>query len=273
MATRILSGLVQYRNLDIGKPLVEQGFEPESYDVVVVTKIQQFANTKRGIVAKLRYLLMTGSKLIYLEDPRRIEDSRLSTALLDGRLDDRTVVDPITNWERRTTKVSEDGLELNGVPTSLKQSLAYLNTDAEHASLKLASSDSSFMNGERTLAKASNGSLGTIGHIDPEERSGVLWVTGGLQSSDAGLVRGVARTLRSEFQMAKIVTLAIEEWENSISSIVNVIGDVAEQVQLSSTRSIEYGRELAVKDRLVCIPWLVDDPSMDQCLVRETQEG
>ena len=101
----------------------------------------------------------------------------------------------------------------------------------------------------------------------------MLWVTGGFQSPDAGLVRDVVRTLRSEFQMAKIVTLAIQGWENSISSIVNVIGDVAEQALLSLTRLIEYDRELAVKDRLVCIPWLVKDPSMDQCLVREMQEG
>lgn len=38
------------------------------------------------------------------------------------------------------------------------------------------------------------------------QTAGVLWITGGLLLPDAGLVRGLARTLRAEFQINRLVT-------------------------------------------------------------------
>ena len=44
------------------------------------------------------------------------------------------------------------------------------------------------------------------------QAAGILWMIGGLSSPSAGLVRGLARTLRAEFQMGKFVTLTIDDW-------------------------------------------------------------
>ena len=102
---------------------------------------------------------------------------------------------------------------------------------------------------------------------------GILWITGGLSSPSAGLVRGLARTLRAEFQMDKFVTLAINDWAMPGDLLIDLVGRVIEQSLYLEPSPGEFDRELAVNDGVVCIPRLVRDDLMDQDLKRETQKG
>lgn len=105
------------------------------------------------------------------------------------------------------------------------------------------------------------------------QAAGVLWITGGLTCPDAGIVRGLARTLRSESQITNIVTLAVDDWDSPSSNIFDLIGQVFERSFCCSFPQTEYDSEFAVRDGTICIPRLVHDASMDQCLNREVQKG
>ena len=102
------------------------------------------------------------------------------------------------------------------------------------------------------------------------QAAGVLWMTGGLLSPNAGLVRGLARTLRAEFQIQKFVTLAIEDWSMPGDDLVELIRRVFEQSFYSECNAAEYDRELAVRDGVVHIPRLVHDNVTTDNLNRET---
>ena len=102
---------------------------------------------------------------------------------------------------------------------------------------------------------------------------GILWITGGVSSPSAGLVRGLARTLRAEFQMDKFVTLAIDDWAIPGELLIDLVGRVIEQSFYLEISPGEFDRELAVNDGVICIPRLVRDDLMDQDLERETQKG
>ena len=104
------------------------------------------------------------------------------------------------------------------------------------------------------------------------EATGILWLTGGLASPEAGMVRGLARTLRSESHVTNFVTLAVDDWGVSSNDILGIVGQVMDHSFYQSFPSTENDLELAVRDGIVCIPRLVHDPFMDQCLARETQQ-
>ena len=105
------------------------------------------------------------------------------------------------------------------------------------------------------------------------QAAGVLWITGGLNCPDAGTVRGLARTLRSEYQITGFVTLAIDHWGLPSNGIFDLVGQVFERSFCCPFTQSEYDSELAVRNGTVCIPRLVHDTSMDECLNRETQKG
>ena len=105
------------------------------------------------------------------------------------------------------------------------------------------------------------------------QAAGILWITGGVSSPSAGLVRGLARTLRAEFQMDKFVTLAINDWEILGELLIDLVGRAIEQSFYIECSPGEFDRELAVNDGVVCIPRLVRDDLMDQDLESETQKG
>ena len=105
------------------------------------------------------------------------------------------------------------------------------------------------------------------------QAAGVLWITGGLLSPNAGLVRGLARTLRAEFQIDKFVTLAIEDWSMPGDDLVELIRRVIEQSFYEECAAAEYDRELAVKGGILHIPRLVHDEVMNRNLTRETKAG
>lgn len=105
------------------------------------------------------------------------------------------------------------------------------------------------------------------------QAAGVLWITGGLLSPNAGLVRGLARTLRAEFQIDKFVTLAIEDWSMPGDDLVELIRRVIKQSFYEECAAAEYDRELAVKCGILHIPRLVHDDVMNRNLTRETKAG
>ena len=105
------------------------------------------------------------------------------------------------------------------------------------------------------------------------QAAGILWTIGGLSLPNAGLVRGLARTLRAEFQMDKFVTLAIDDWGMPGQLFIDFVGRVLEQSFYVENSPGEFDRELAVNDGIVCIPRLVRDDLMEQDLERETQRG
>ena len=105
------------------------------------------------------------------------------------------------------------------------------------------------------------------------QAAGVLWITGGLSSPNAGLVPGLARTLRAEFQINKFVTLAIEDWSMPGKDLIDVISRVIGQSFYKECVTAEYDRELAVKNGILHIPRLVHDNAMNHRLTRETHEG
>lgn len=105
------------------------------------------------------------------------------------------------------------------------------------------------------------------------QAAGILWTIGGLSSPSAGLVRGLARTLRAEFQMDKFVTLTVDDWDMSGELLMNFVGRVFEQSFYVEDPSGGFDRGLAVNDGVVYIPRLVRDDLMDQDLERETQKG
>ena len=102
--------------------------------------------------------------------------------------------------------------------------------------------------------------------------AGVLWVTGGLLTPNAGLVKGLARTIRAEFQINTIVTLAIDNWETFNPDVIDIIGEVFKRSFCTPYQDFEHQieTELAVEDGIVRIPRLTQDVKMDQCLLRET---
>lgn len=104
------------------------------------------------------------------------------------------------------------------------------------------------------------------------EATGILWITGGLASPDAGMVRDLARTFRSEAHVTNFVTLAIDDWGMVSNDILEIVGQVVERSLYQSSPSTEKDFELAVRDDVVCIPRLVHELSMDRCLARETQQ-
>lgn len=101
--------------------------------------------------------------------------------------------------------------------------------------------------------------------------AGVLWITSGLLCPKSGLVRGLARTIRSEFQIDKFVTLAVDSWETPNSDLPGLIAAVVERSLVSPSPGAEYDSEFAVVDGVVQIPRLVNDDFMGNCLIRETQ--
>ena len=106
------------------------------------------------------------------------------------------------------------------------------------------------------------------------QAAGVLWITGSLLSPDAGLVRGLARTLRAEFQIDKFVTLAIDDWNMPGDDLIEVLRRVVEQSFYpewdAAEYDREYDRELAVRDGILQIPRLVHSNVMTDHLIRET---
>lgn len=105
------------------------------------------------------------------------------------------------------------------------------------------------------------------------QTEGILWITGGLLSPDAGLVTGLARTIRSEFQIKTFVTLAVDKWETSNSNVIEIIGNIFKRSLITPWEESEhlFETELAIEDGVVRLPRIVQNASMDQCLWRETQ--
>lgn len=104
------------------------------------------------------------------------------------------------------------------------------------------------------------------------QTAGILWITGGVRSPNAGLVRGLARTVRAELQIKSFVTLAIDKWEPSDFNMLDIICEVFKRSFSTPSQDAESSieTELAVQDGVVCIPRLVRDVNMDQSLMRET---
>ena len=104
------------------------------------------------------------------------------------------------------------------------------------------------------------------------QTAGVLWITGGVRSPNAGLVRGLARTVRAELQIKSIVTLAIDKWEASDFNMLDIICEVFNRSFLTRSRDAEDSveTELAVENGIVRIPRMVRAVNMDQSLMRET---
>ena len=104
------------------------------------------------------------------------------------------------------------------------------------------------------------------------QSAGVLWITGGVRSPNAGLVRGLARTVRAELQIKSIVTLAIDKWEPSDFNMLNIICEVFKRSFSTPSQDAESSieTELAVENGIVCIPRMVRDVNMHQSLMRET---
>ncbi len=105
------------------------------------------------------------------------------------------------------------------------------------------------------------------------QAAGVLWITGGLLSPDAGLVRGLARTLRAEFQINRFVSLAIDDWSMPGDELLDVVRRVTEQSFNAECASAEYDREFALNGGVLMIPRLVRDNFTNQDLATETRNG
>ena len=105
------------------------------------------------------------------------------------------------------------------------------------------------------------------------QTAGFLWITAGLPSPNGGIVKGLARTIRNEFQTKKFVTLAVDKWESSNSNVVETIAEIFERSICNPTQSSENSveTELAIEDGIVRIPRIVKDLKMDECLLRETR--
>ena len=105
------------------------------------------------------------------------------------------------------------------------------------------------------------------------QASGGLWITSGLSNPDVGMVRALARTLRSEAQTTNIVTLAIDDWDVPSINIIELVIQVFERSFYGSMAHGEYDSELAVRKGTVFIPRFVHDAAMDHCLNTETQKA
>ena len=101
---------------------------------------------------------------------------------------------------------------------------------------------------------------------------GVLWITGGVRSPNAGLIRGLARTVRAELQIKSIVTLAIDKWEPSDFNTLDIVCEVFKRSFSTPSPDAESSieTELVVENGIVYIPRMVRDVNMDQSLMRET---
>ena len=61
------SGLIHYRRLDIERDPMEQGFEPESYDLIIASEVLHATTRMENTMQNVRTLLKTGGKLVIIE--------------------------------------------------------------------------------------------------------------------------------------------------------------------------------------------------------------
>ena len=61
------SGLVNYRRLDIEQDPIEQGFEPESYDLIIASEVLHATIHMESTMRNVRTLLKTAGKLVIIE--------------------------------------------------------------------------------------------------------------------------------------------------------------------------------------------------------------
>ena len=61
------SGLVHYRRLDIEQDPIEQGFEPEAYDLIIASEVLHATNHMESTMRNVRTLLKTAGKLVIIE--------------------------------------------------------------------------------------------------------------------------------------------------------------------------------------------------------------
>ena len=101
---------------------------------------------------------------------------------------------------------------------------------------------------------------------------GVIWITGGLLSPNAGLVKGLVRTIRAEFQVKKFVTLAIDKWEGGDTDILEIMGKLFKRSFCTSSQECEdhIETEVAITNGVARIQRMVPDVYMDQLLLRGT---
>ncbi|KAK3170550.1 putative secondary metabolism biosynthetic enzyme [Lepraria neglecta] len=100
--------------------------------------------------------------------------------------------------------------------------------------------------------------------------AGVLWITGGLDTPNAGMVNGLCRAIRSENPNTIIVTFAIDDWTTPRKEVAALISDVFERSFCSAFEDTEHDTELAEKEGLVCVPRFTHSIAMDKCLNRES---
>ncbi len=294
--------LVTLKALDIEVAPKDQNFASVSYDVVVIASNPLFDMILTQIVIKhIRALLQNGGILVimectttrqartkafvetngfsgldlisqdHLDHAQQAVGITITTAAPMDTRPEHISIDLIVVANQLPDRVSkadfENGLNAWGPRTVVWMQfvdLAVTNLSEKHC-IVVDDPGCSYLS---TMTTEAFKSLKTL-----SEAAGVLWITGGLTSPDAGIVRGLARTLRSETQLTTFVTLAIEDWDTASNRIIDLIGQVFERSFCCSVASTEYDSELAIREGIVYVPRLVRDPFMDRFLRRETQKG
>ena len=79
------SGLVNYRRLDIEQDPIEQGFEPESYDLIVASEVLHATTHMENTMRNVRTLLKTAGKLVIIETTLSTIHHNIVFGTLPGR--------------------------------------------------------------------------------------------------------------------------------------------------------------------------------------------
>ncbi len=100
---------------------------------------------------------------------------------------------------------------------------------------------------------------------------GVLWVTGGPNSPNTGLVKGLTRVVGSENPDTSFATLGIDDWTTPRNDLAGMIAKIVEHLFSGDSQQTEIDEELMEKDGVLYVPRFVRDTLMDESFNRETR--
>ncbi|KAI9689893.1 MAG: Type I Iterative PKS [Bathelium mastoideum] len=292
------SGMVQYQTLDIERDPAEQGFEVESYDLIIAANVLHATSSLDKTISNVRKLLKPGGKLALIEMTRLVPGGNIIFGLLPGWWKGIEIAaNDFEGPAGKTTLMisaasSAQGFSMStmnieilskSVPENqLSEALGELIVGLEEQGFQVKfSSWSSHQRSKDTVYLIWDSGQNHL-LLDPSAEDfrnitallahaeRVLWIVERAGHSEdinpeAGLVTGFARVARSESERLSLITFDIRQGHSSkdpkvVSSLCRVCA-TAFIHNLGNGGQIEY--EYAYEHDMLIIPRLIPDDQLD----------
>lgn len=280
--------LVKFKQLNIEGDIEEQGFDQNSFDVVVLGSSELLHKSESKVLKNIRSLLKTGGKFIFIDESSEQESTgkallQAEFSGLEASIRGSTSSAVITQaiGEKPAQAVAADIVVIteqqdNGVSVNkLVAGLESAGAKVEVSSIAEAKPDNRvcIVLSDLTspvLAKPDAATFDIVKGIFMRSK-GLLWVTrGGAGSAtdpSAGLVTGFARTVRAETDGGNIVTLDLDgETVLSHDGAADVILKLFQHRLATALETVERDVEYAEKNGVLQVPRLVEDVEVNENL-------